>query len=211
MYLVKTNWWLKAIYPSFVWNMPTTEKVLYLTFDDGPHPIITPFVLEQLQHYNAKATFFCIGKNVVEQPLIYQQILQEGHAVGNHTQNHLNGWKSINVDYLKDIEKAAKYIASTLFRPPYGRIKKSQADMLLHSNSMVKSIIMWDVLSADFDIKITPEKCLHNVIQNAKPGSIIVFHDSEKAWDRMEYALPKTLEYFAKMGYVFEALNNPPQ
>lgn len=206
MYLVKSSWWLKAMYPSFVWNKPAKEKVLYLTFDDGPHPSITPFVLTQLKEFNAKATFFCIGKNVIEYPLIYQQILSEGHAVGNHTHNHLNGWNTKDLLYLENIQLAAKYIDSTLFRPPYGRIKKSQVKQLLTLNSQLQTIVMWDVLSADFDIHISPEKCLANVRNNAKQGSIIVFHDSEKAWDRLSYALPKTLEYFAKMGYVFEAL-----
>ncbi len=206
MYLVKTSWWLKAMYPSFVWSKPTKDKMLHLTFDDGPHHTITPFVLEQLKLFNAKATFFCIGKNVLEQPAIYQQILQEGHSVGNHTHNHLNGWKTNNHVYIENIQLAAKHIDSTLFRPPYGRIKKSQAKQLLTLNSQLQTIVMWDVLSADFDVHISPEKCLANVINNAKSGSIIVFHDSEKAWDRLSYALPKTLEYFAKMGYVFEAL-----
>lgn len=206
MYLVKTSWWLKAMYPSFVWNKPTKDKVLYLTFDDGPHPTITPFVLEQLQEYNAKATFFCIGKNIVEYPQIYQQILQEGHTVGNHTHHHLNGWKTKNKVYLENIQLAAKYIDSTMFRPPYGRIKKSQGKQLLTSNSKLRTIVMWDVLSADFDTKITPEKCLQNVTKNAKSGSIIVFHDSDKAWNRLQYALPKTLDYFSKIGYRFEAL-----
>lgn len=206
MYLVKTRWWLKAMYPSFVWNKPTKEKVLYLTFDDGPHPIITPFVLEQLQQYNAKATFFCIGKNVVEYPTVYQQIIANEHAIGNHTHNHLNGWKTNSHVYLENIQLAAKYIDSPLFRPPYGRIKKSQGKQLLTSNSKLRTIVMWDVLSADFDIKISPEKCLQNVIQHAQEGSIIVFHDSEKAWERLQYALPKTLDYFSKMGFRFEAL-----
>ncbi len=207
MYLVKTAWWLKAIYPSFLWNKKEADKVLYLTFDDGPHATATPFVLEQLKQYNAKATFFCIGKNVVEEPLIYQQILNEGHAVGNHTHNHLNGWKTDDVLYVENIQQAAQYIDSTLFRPPYGRIKKAQAKQLQSVISNLKfEIIMWDVLSGDFDTKISPEKCLANVINHAKSGSIIVFHDSTKAWDRLNYALPKTLEHFNKLGYTFKAL-----
>ncbi len=207
MYLVKTAWWLKAIYPSFLWNKKEADKVLYLTFDDGPHATATPFVLEQLKQYNAKATFFCIGKNVLEEPLIYQQILNEGHAVGNHTQNHLNGWKTDNVAYIENIQQAAQYIDSTLFRPPYGRIKKSQAKHLQSAISNLKfEIIMWDVLSGDFDTKISLEKCLANVISNATSGSIIVFHDSTKAWDRLSYALPKTLEHFSKLGYTFKTL-----
>ncbi len=222
MYLTKTPWWLKALYPSFVWNMNVADKVLYLTFDDGPHPTATPFVLKELKKYNAKATFFCIGKNVVEQPKIYQQILDEGHAVGNHTYNHVNGWKTNNQLYIQDIAAAAKVIDSNLFRPPYGRITRFQASML-SDLSKVKSekadienltfnfspfkIIMWDVLSADFDTKITPQKCLENVVLHAKVGSIVLFHDSSKAWDRMSYALPKVLEHFSREGYRFEKIS----
>ena len=206
MYLVKTTWWLKAIYPSFLWKKKETDKVLYLTFDDGPHPTATPFVLEQLKLYHAKATFFCIGKNVVEEPEIYQQILNDGHSVGNHTHNHLKGWKTDNTTYLENIQQAAQYINSTLFRPPYGRIKKSQAKQLQSGIFNWKfEIIMWDVLSGDFDTKLSPEKCLSNVIDNAVSGSIVVFHDSAKAWDRLSYALPKTLEHFSKLGYIFKA------
>lgn len=207
MYLVKTTWWLKSIYPTFLWSKEEAGKVLYLTFDDGPHPTATPFVLEQLKQYNAKATFFCIGKNVMEHPEIYQQILNDDHTVGNHTHNHLKGWKTDNATYLENIQQAAQYIDSTLFRPPYGRIKKSQAKLLQseHANSKFE-IVMWDVLSADFDTKITPQKCLINVIDNVVSGSIVVFHDSAKAWDRLNYALPKTLDHFSKLGYSFKAL-----
>lgn len=209
MYLVKTPWWLKAIYPSFVWNMPRNEKAIYLTFDDGPHETATPFVLDELRKFNAKATFFCIGRNVQELPTIYQRILDEGHTVGNHTFNHLNGWKTDNATYLGNIQQAAGIIQSNLFRPPYGRIKKSQAKLFHQeppiSNSQ-STIIMWDVLSGDFDAALSSEKCLNNVLRNATNGSIIVFHDSTKAWDRMNYALPKVLEHFSRQGFRFESL-----
>ncbi len=207
MYLVKTTWWLKALYPSFLWSKNEADKVIYLTFDDGPHANITPFVLAELKKYNANATFFCIGKNVLQEPLIYEQILSDGHSVGNHTQNHLNGWQTDDATYLKDIELATKYINSKLFRPPYGRIKKSQAKKL---NSVIENdpfkIVMWDVLSGDFDTKLSPGKCLNHVVKNATSGSIVVFHDSEKAWERLKYALPKTLEHFSKLGFAFKAL-----
>ena len=208
MYLVKTPWWLKAFYASYVWDIQTDTKTIYLTFDDGPHETATPFVLDQLKQYNAKATFFCIGKNVIAHPNIYQRILTEGHAVGNHTQNHLNGWKTSNDVYLKDIAEAATVIDSKLFRPPYGRIRKPQARALISQikNSKFK-VIMWDVLSGDFDTAISPDKCLNNVLQHTKAGSIIVFHDSTKAWDRMHFALPKVLEHFSKMGYAFKAID----
>jgi peptidoglycan/xylan/chitin deacetylase (PgdA/CDA1 family) len=238
MYLIKTPWWLRAVYPFFIWKINTDEKVLYLTFDDGPHKTATPFVLDELKKYNAKATFFCVGNNVVIHSDIYQRILEEGHAVGNHTYHHLNGWKSTDKLYIKDIYEAAREIDSSLFRPPYGRIKKFQAKLLGgvkleegNQNARVKngemedinyeqetiseepalnripfSIIMWDVLSGDFDTKLLPKECLENVVLNAGPGSIIVFHDSTKAWDRMSFALPGVLEYFSRMGYLFKAL-----
>jgi peptidoglycan/xylan/chitin deacetylase (PgdA/CDA1 family) len=205
MYLVKTPWWLRKIYPSFVWNMPRDEKNIYLTFDDGPHETATPFVLDELRKYNAKATFFCIGKNVEKHRAIYQSILDEGHAVGNHTFNHMNGWKNNDFIYIKNISVAAQFIKSNLFRPPYGRIKKAQAKMLLSANQPPQ-IIMWDVLSGDFDTKLSPEKCLKNVLRNTTNGSIIVFHDSTKAWERMSYALPKLLEHFSKQGYSFRVI-----
>ena len=206
-YFVKTPWWLKRIYDSYTWSMPSNEKNLYLTFDDGPHPEATPYVLKQLKQFNALATFFCIGKNVVEHPVIYNQIMNEGHVTGNHTYNHLNGWKTSNDVYMKDIALAAKEINSNLFRPPYGRITSFQAK---HLNAVMQGkeakVIMWDVLSADFDVDCTPEQCLANVILPTVPGSIIIFHDSEKAFPNLQYALPRMLKYFSEKGYVFRSL-----
>lgn len=206
MYFAKTYWWLKALYPAFIWNKSREEKVLYITFDDGPHETATPFVLNLLNQYNAKATFFCIGKNVVQFPNIYKQIILEGHAVGNHTQHHLNGWKTNTVSYINNINTASLHIKSNLFRPPYGRIKRAQANKLLKNMHSPYSIIMWDVLSGDFDQEITPEQCLNKVLKYTENGSIIVFHDSEKAWERMSYALPKIVEHFSKLGYQFKSL-----
>lgn len=205
MYLVKTPFWLRALYPSLVWRMPGEGKKVYLTFDDGPHETATPFVLDQLQQYGAKASFFCIGKNVAACPEIYERILAEGHAVGNHTYHHVNGWKVSNETYLEEIVSAAELIHSPLFRPPYGRITRSQQKMLVKNNPQHKTI-MWDVLSADFDTRLTGEACLRYVLYHTRPGSIIVFHDSSKAWDRMQYALPRVLAYFSKEGYTFSAL-----
>jgi peptidoglycan/xylan/chitin deacetylase (PgdA/CDA1 family) len=196
-YLTKTPGILKALYKSCIWNLSPANNAVYLTFDDGPHPTATPFVLEQLKKYDAKATFFCIGKNVVENPDIYQQILQEGHTVGNHTQNHLNGWKTSTDKYLENILQAQQYIHSPLFRPPYGRITPFQIKQLQTKVPGTK-IIMWDVLSGDFDPDITGDTCVQNVVFKMQPGSIIVFHDSTKAWDRMSYALPRVLEYCKK-------------
>jgi peptidoglycan/xylan/chitin deacetylase (PgdA/CDA1 family) len=206
-YFVKTPWWLKRIYPGRVWNINSTEKIIYLTFDDGPHPVTTPFVLNALKKYNAKATFFCIGKNVMQYPDIYKWILDEGHRTGNHTQNHLNGWNTSNDVYLNNIAEATNYIDSELFRPPYGRIKASQAKNI---GSVIKKnqpkIIMWSVLSGDFDTTVSNDKCLRNVTANTKAGSIVVFHDSEKASPLLEYVLPATLKFFAEKGYVFRAI-----
>ena len=204
-YLVNSPWWLKMLYPSRIWNVKGARKCLYLSFDDGPHPQATPFVLDQLQKYNAKASFFCIGNNVTVYPKIYERILNEGHAVGNHTYNHVNGWKISDEEYVADYKKAAMLINSNLFRPPYGRLKSSQAKEIKKLNHNLQ-IIMWSVLSGDFDKNNSSEKCLKNVITNAGNGSIVVFHDSKKCFSMLEYALPKVLDYFSKKGYRFEAL-----
>jgi len=216
MYLVNSPIWLRKLFSNFVWDVPVEkdEKIIYLTFDDGPHPIATPFVLEQLKLYKAEATFFCIGRNVGDHGEIYKSILDHGHRVGNHTHNHLNGWKVKDHQYINDITEAAKLIDSKLFRPPYGRISKFQASTLTGKLSELPvhhspfTIIMWSVLSGDWDKNITGEKCYQNVVLNTKPGSIIVFHDSAKALERLEYALPKVLAYFAQQGYQFRALPN---
>ena len=206
-YLVKTPLLFKKIYSSYLWNINTKEKILYLTFDDGPHPEITLFVLRQLKRYEALATFFCIGKNVVAYPAIFKQILDEGHRVGNHTYNHLNGWKTDNDVYLKDIAEASKVIDSSLFRPCYGRITGFQAKNLKPvMKGKEPTIVMWDVLSGDFDTACTPQQCLANVVFGSAPGSIIVFHDSEKAFHRLEYTLPRMLKFFSEKGYVFKSL-----
>jgi peptidoglycan/xylan/chitin deacetylase (PgdA/CDA1 family) len=200
MYLVKTPWWLRMIYSSYTWRMPSAEKTIYLTFDDGPHEIATPFVLDTLKQYQAKASFFCIGKNVRLHPAIYQRIIAEGHTVGNHTEHHLNGWHTPHSEYLANIQQAEEVIQSNLFRPPYGRIKRSQA------KALDKQIIMWDVLSGDFDPLLTPEACLAYCLKHTEAGSIVVFHDSAKAFQKMTYALPKMLDYFTKQGFQFKAL-----
>jgi peptidoglycan-N-acetylglucosamine deacetylase len=205
-YLVKTPWLLKLIYSQCVWKLPAKEKVIYLTFDDGPHPEITPFVLSTLKKYEAKATFFCIGKNVAAYPDCYRNILEQGHRTGNHTNNHLNGWKVKDEEYINDIMAASKYIDSDLFRPPYGRITRFQIKALREKKNNPFNIIMWDVLSGDFDKAIDGEKCAMHVIAHARKGSVVVFHDSEKAFPRLEYALPKVLQFFSKKGYRFESL-----
>lgn len=204
-YFVKTPWWIKKLYPACIWEMQKDEKVLYLTFDDGPHPRATSFVLNELEKYNAKATFFCVGKNVTQHNDIYRRILNEGHHAGNHTFNHLNGWKVSDMVYFKDIAEARKNIDSALFRPPYGKISKFQLRHLTDAFKM--KAVMWSVLSGDFDAAVSGQSCLKNVILSAKPGSIVVFHDSEKAWTNLAYALPKVLMHFAEQGYRFEKIN----
>jgi peptidoglycan/xylan/chitin deacetylase (PgdA/CDA1 family) len=212
-YWIKTNSIIKKIFPNYIWDVPNTKNKVYLTFDDGPTPEITEWVLKKLEKHNAKATFFCIGKNIEAHPLIFNKTIREGHSIGNHTFNHLNGWKTTTRDYLENIMKCENSIFNqnteiqktnpTIFRPPYGKIKPSQAKKL---RQLGYKIIMWDVLSADFDQTITREKCLENVISNIKTGSILVFHDSEKAFKNLEYTLPRVLEYLDENNFCCETI-----
>ena len=202
-YWVKTSIFIKKIFFSHIWSIPNKEKAVYLTFDDGPTPEITEWVLAELKKHEAKATFFCIGNNIEKHPSIFSKILQEGHAIGNHTFNHLNGWKTDKTAYVQNALQCEKAIEafsyrSKLFRPPYGKIKPSQAKALRDKGYQV---IMWDVLSADFDQQIFPEQCLENVLRNVSSGSIIVFHDSVKAYENLKYVLPKTLSFLAQNKY----------
>lgn len=219
MYTVRPPFFLKWYYRNLIWNKDSTEKIVYLTFDDGPIPNVTSFVLNTLKSFNVKATFFCIGDNISKHPEVFEQIKTDGHAIGNHTYNHLKGWKTDDETYIDNFWKCQELTGTNLFRPPYGRIRKSQIEKLVASyelqvrgNSKFKiqnsklDIIMWDVLSGDFDLKLSPEKCYQNVIKHTRNGSIIVFHDSLKAWDRLEYALPKSIEYLLQQGYQFKTL-----
>ncbi|OGS70135.1 MAG: polysaccharide deacetylase [Flavobacteria bacterium RIFCSPLOWO2_12_FULL_35_11] len=219
-YFIKTPILFKFLFSNWVWRLSSKEKVLYLTFDDGPTPGITEWTLNELRKYKAKATFFCIGKNIGEHPEIFQKIIEENHAVGNHTNNHLNGWKTKTAAYLQNIEESEKYFEEyatlkavtlsavegqnlKLFRPPYGRLSFSQSKKI---RKMGYKIIMWDVLSADFDTEISNEKCLENVIRNIENGSIIVFHDSIKASEKLKFVLPKVLEYYSYQGFNFRSI-----
>jgi len=203
----------KSLFPDLVWDLPSKEKVIYLTFDDGPTPLITNWALDVLKQYDAKATFFCIGKNVDEHPSIFKRILTENHSIGNHTHNHLKGWKTKTANYLANVDEAQRTINSqiinqqstitNLFRPPYGQIKPKQAKQLMH---LGYKIIMWKVLSVDWDASVSNKKCLENIINNTVSGDIVVFHDSIKAANNMQYTLPKVLEYFNKKGFEFKRI-----
>lgn len=184
------------------WDLPGDSPEVYLTFDDGPTPVVTPWVLEQLEEAEAKATFFCLGRNVDKYPDIYRQILSTGHSVGNHSYSHLKGFRSSVRRYMEDIHLASDMIDSKLFRPPYGRILPGQVKAVLEQYD----IIMWDVLSIDYNSGLSGERVLRNVTKNVKPGSIIVFHDSDKAADNLYYALPRTLEYLKQAGYSMRSI-----
>lgn len=206
----KTPGFIKSIFPNFIWNVNTQQQELYLTFDDGPTPEITPWVLEQLKQYNAKATFFCIGSNIEKYPKIFDMIINEGHSVGNHTYNHLKGWKHNTKTYLEDIEKTQRIInqkssiKNHLFRPPYGKFKTKQAKQLQKLNY---KIVMWDVLSFDWSTKVSENQCFENIINSAKEGSIIVMHDSAKAEQNLSYTLPRVLKYYNEIGFEFKSLS----
>ena len=202
MYLARTPRLVQALMPGYVWRIPTLEKVVYLTFDDGPIPEITPWVLDELHKFGAKATFFCVGDNVKTHTDTFEKVVAAGHAVGNHTFNHLNGWGTENLPYFHNIRAAARLVNSRLFRPPYGRLLPSQRVFLERHYK----IIMWDVLSGDFDQSLSKEACLRNVIANVRPGSIIVMHDSLKAEQNLRFVLPRVLQHFSEKGFRFERL-----
>jgi len=225
-YLVKTPKLVQRIFPKRVWAFPSKTKTVYLTFDDGPIPEVTPWVLSLLKKHKARATFFCIGDNVGKHPDVFKTILSEGHTFGNHTFHHVNGKNTALENYVEDVIKAEKMMTSVsstfeiacqtpstshqspvtkLFRPPYGRLNGKQAQRL---RGLGYKIMMWDVLSADFDQQISEEKCLQNVLKNIQPGSIVIFHDSLKAEKNLRYALPKVLEYCDSQHWKCAAIDN---
>jgi peptidoglycan/xylan/chitin deacetylase (PgdA/CDA1 family) len=206
----KTPGFVKSLFPNLVWNISTDKKELYLTFDDGPTPIITDWLLDLLSQYNAKGTFFCIGNNIEKNPQLFLKIIANGHAVGNHTYNHLKGWKHKTKNYIDDIQQTNQIMNSLksndgtkLFRPPYGKFKSKQSKKL---QALGYKIIMWDVLSYDWDKTVNEEDCLNNIISSAKEGSIIVMHDSIKASKNLKAVLPKLLKHYTDQGFVFKAL-----
>lgn len=216
-YWVKTHWFIKKIVSGFTWHFPTAEKIVYLTFDDGPTPEITTWTLEILKNYNAKASFFCIGENIAKHPDLYNDLQFQGHSVGNHTFNHLNGWNYSAKTYIENVVKAENTMRNfavkdtfqeKIFRPPYGKLKPQQYKLLKQRGY---KIIMWDVLSADFDTSISPEQCVNNVLKNIQPGSVVIFHDSVKAFPNLKYALPQTLKFLQKNGYEMKAIKFAPE
>ncbi len=205
-YWIKTHWLIKKLFPKYIWSISSPGKTVYLTFDDGPTPDVTEWVLNQLEQFNAKATFFCIGHNIADNRQIFEKTIAAGHAIGNHTYNHMNGWHTESAIYLENVEKCEREIvgvSKNLFRPPYAKVNRRQSTALLAKGYR---IVMWDVLSADFDQSITKEKCLENVIKNVRPGSVIIFHDSVKASENLKYALPKTLQFLKDNGYKCNAI-----
>lgn len=189
---------IKKIYPSFIWNFEDEKDGIFLTFDDGPRPEVTPWVLDQLDKFSAKATFFCIGKNVELFPEVFEEIKRRGHAVGNHSYSHVKGWGMDTGDYVHDIDTASDMIQSNLFRPPYARIGPNQARVL----SERYNIIMWNILSRDYNRSLSGKGCVKNVVPYLRPGAIVVFHDSLKSSKNLWYALPRVLEAIKERGLV---------
>ena len=209
-YLVKTPRLVQRFFHNYSWRIKTAKKEIYLTFDDGPVPDFTPWVLNTLAEYKAKGTFFCVGENIKKFPAIYQQIKDGGHSIGNHTFNHLQGWKTPTNKYIKNVLKTESYLnndpdlqGEKLFRPPHGRIRPVQAKILRKKGY---KIVMWDVLSGDFDQSLSKEQCLAHTLKHIKNGSIVVFHDSDKSFKNLDYVLPKVLEHFTREGYEFRSL-----
>ena len=193
---------LRKLLPQCSWNLPNRQNKIYLTFDDGPTPDVLPVILQTLDTYKIPATFFCVGENLVKYPDLVKEILKRKHVIGNHTHNHISGWKTKNADYFKNVEKFTEVYKSKIFRPPYGRLRKSQADHLCKKYKL----IMWDVLSYDYNKKVLPEICFRNVIDHTKSGSVIVFHDNIKALHNLKYALPHSIAFLLNKGFVFDVI-----
>jgi len=202
MYTVRPPIFLRWLYPTLTWHRSRAENRIFLTFDDGPIPDVTPFVINTLKKYRIKATFFCVGENIKKHPDLFDCLLENGHSIGNHTYNHLNGWETPDGIYMQNVDRCQELTGTYLFRPPYGRGRRSQYAQL----GKTHEIVMWDVLSGDFDNRISPAKCLRNVIKHTRNGSIVVFHDNIKAAPRITYALPRAIEYWLEQGYEFGVL-----
>ncbi len=195
---------IRKIFFDIIWKIPGQTPSIYLTFDDGPGPELTPWILKTLESYKIKATFFCVGENVEKYPELYNNIILGGHSTGNHTFSHINGWKSGVKEYIYDVEKAAKFINSKLFRPPYGRIRHLQKKALKKKYE----IVMWNVLSKDYDQSLTEWEVLENVLNYANPGSVVVFHDNVIVEEKLKFVLPKVIEHYLYKGYTFKKISN---
>ncbi|MDH6343261.1 peptidoglycan/xylan/chitin deacetylase (PgdA/CDA1 family) [Parabacteroides sp. PFB2-12] len=204
MFIEQPPWLYRALFPGTVWRLPAVEKCVYLTFDDGPIPEVTPWVLDVLDEYDVKATFFCVGDNVRKYPDVYRMVLERGHRVGNHTFNHIQGIRFWTKNYLANVEKAAELIDSPLFRPPHGHMRMPQIWSLRNKYR----IIMWDVVTRDYSPHLTPEEVLDVVKRYTRNGSIIVFHDSLKAEENMKYAMPRAIEWLRQEGYTFKLFDD---
>lgn len=206
-YFHKTPTWLKKLYPSLIWNFKSDKKKVWLTFDDGPTDKLTQWILDCLDQFNARATFFCVGENLIKHPNLTNQMVEKGHVVANHSHNHLNGWKTDVESYVENVNKCQLHlpVKNNLYRPPYGKITRNQIKQL---KALKKDIIMWDVLSGDFDLNLSPEACFEASVRYTSPGSIIVFHDNIKAENRLKFTLPRYLEYLSMKNYTFEVCGN---
>ncbi len=200
--LIQPKAFLKRVYPKAVWNLQRSEKVIYLTFDDGPIPGLTEWVLEELDRFQAKATFFCVGANIEKHPGVFDALLSKGHRVANHTMHHIRGFKTLLPDYIKEVEACERLTGTRLFRPPYGQLKRSQYRALVEQKYR---IVMWDVISYDYE-KISPEHCLANVLGHTQNGSVVLFHDNLKAEANLRYALPRVLKHFSDLDYTFKTI-----
>ncbi|MDF9830986.1 polysaccharide deacetylase family protein [Parabacteroides sp. PF5-6] len=205
MFIEQPPWFYRVLFPGVIWRRPAAEKCVYLTFDDGPIPEVTPWVLDLLDQYGVKATFFCVGENVYKHPEIYQMVLDRGHRVGNHTYNHIQGIRFWTKNYVANTEKAAALIDSPLFRPPHGHMRRPQ---ILRLRDKYK-IIMWDVVTRDYSPHMTPNGVFNVVRKYTRNGSVIVFHDSLKAEQNMKEALPRSIEWLLQQGYEFRLFDFP--
>ena len=203
-YIVQKPSWLRRFYGRCTWELPAQDGNVYLTFDDGPHPEHTPFVLDVLKNHDAKGTFFCLGRQAERHPELFARLRAEGHSVGNHTWHHPDGWRTPNTAYYRDVAAAGTLLRTRLFRPPHGHVTPFQVRRLRKDFGL--QVIMWNIMSGDFDVQTAPEQCYRNVAERLKPGSIVVFHDNEAAGPNLRYALPRLLERFSAEGYRFTAI-----
>ena len=201
--MVQPGWWMRLFFPGTMWRGDKKEKVVYLTFDDGPIPEVTPWVVALLNEKRIKATFFCVGENVAKHPKVYQMLVDNGHSIGNHTYNHISAWKVSGRFYKENVAKARDVIITSLFRPPHGKIYPWQLPML---KKQFSKIVMWDVLTKDYDKRLSTEDVLNNLYRHTRNGSVIVFHDSLKAWPRLEKALPVAIDWLKEQGYEFRTI-----